>query len=85
MLAPSGLDPNFILSSLFVNAPQSYDESLRSVQVDLLCNGTVSESTPQSAIGTVNLLSLHSLRPNDPAWELPVQSWVSSGGYKEEL
>ena len=79
MLAPESLSPSFIISSLFVHAPQSYDESLKSAQVDLLCNGVVTDTTPLSAIGTVQLLSLHSLRPNDPAWELPVQSWVSNG------
>lgn len=85
MLAPEDLDTKFIISSLFVNAPQSYDQSLKTVQVDLLCNGAVSDTTPISAIWTVNLLNLNSLRPNDPAWEGPVQSWVKDGWYKEEL
>lgn len=69
MLAPEGMDPSFIVSSLFRNVPQSYDSGIAETQVDLLCNGKVSETTPLSAIGTVKVLSFRSLRPNDPAWE----------------
>lgn len=76
-LAPDGFNPKYIVSSLFVNAPQSYDDSLRAVQVDLLCNGKVQETTPISAIGNVNFLSFQSLRPDLAYWELPVQEWVS--------
>ena len=68
-LAPEGIDENLIVSSLFRNAPQSYDSGINEQEVDLLCNGKVSETTPLSAIGKVKVLSFRSLRPNDPAWE----------------
>jgi hypothetical protein len=85
LLAPDTLDSGLRLSSLFVNTPKTYDQSLQPLQVDLLCNGTVTENTPISAIWNVNLLALHSLQPNNPAWENPVQAWVNSGWYTSEL
>ncbi len=84
-LAPEWLDWNLRSSSLFVNVPKEYDQSLQPIQVDLLCNGPVTESTPISAIGNVNLLALHSLQPDNPAWEYPVQAWVNSGWYVSEI
>jgi len=80
-LAPEWFDPSFITSSLFVNAPREYDSSLKWLQVDLLCNGVVDEQTPISAIWNVNFLSLNSLKPDNPAWELPVQEWVSKWNF----
>ncbi|MCD5374989.1 transglycosylase domain-containing protein [Candidatus Gracilibacteria bacterium] len=80
-LAPEGLGSNFITSALFQNAPREYDNSLQPIRVDLLCNGAIDEFTPISAIGNVSLLSLHSLKPENPRWELPVQEWLSKGEY----
>jgi len=85
MLAPETLRDDLRVSSLFVNVPQSFDASFENIQVDLLCNGKVDERTPISAIGNVQLLSLHSLQPTNPAWELPVKEWVSKGEYQAEL
>lgn len=85
LLAPSGLDPSLVVRSLFVNAPTEYDNSQRAVEVDLMCNGPVTNSTPKSAIWKVNLVRMHSLKPDDSAWEWPVQAWVQAGGYKSVL
>ncbi|NDK09838.1 penicillin-binding protein [Candidatus Gracilibacteria bacterium] len=85
LLAPGSLDSSLILSSLFKNAPTEFDQSLQPIEVDLLCNGTITENTPASAIGTVNLLALRSLQPNNPAWENPVRAWVNGGGYTSEI
>jgi len=74
-----------LLQLFFLNAPREYDNSLQPIRVDLLCNGAVDESTPISAIGNVSLLSLHSLKPDNPRWELPVQDWLSRWGYDEYL
>jgi len=45
----------------------------------------VNERTPISAIGNVNVLSLQSLRPNDPAWEQPVQAWLRSSDFLSQF
>lgn len=79
-LASENLSPDLIVSSLFKNAPREIDNSLRSVQVDLLCNWVVNERTPISAIGNINFLSLNSLRPDNPAWENPVQEYIAKWG-----
>jgi len=50
LLAPGSLDSSLILSSLFKNAPTEFDQSLQPIEVDLLCNGTITENTPASAI-----------------------------------
>ncbi len=84
-LAPDDFPANLKISSLFVNAPTNYDSSLKPIQVDLLCNGPVNERTPISAIGNVNVLSLQSLRPNDPAWEQPVQAWLRSSDFLSQF
>jgi len=76
-LAWEDLSSDLISSSLFVNAPREVDNSLRALQVDLLCNWVVNEQTPLSAIWNVNFLSLNSLRPNNPAWENPVQEYIA--------
>lgn len=77
-LAGEDLSENFITSALFVNAPSEFDNSLQALQVDLLCNGKVSETTPISAIGNINFLALNSLRPENSSWETPVQNWVQN-------
>jgi len=57
------------VSSLFKNPPKQYDESLKVVQVDALCNGKVDENTPKAAIKNVFLVSFHSLNPENAYWE----------------
>jgi penicillin-binding protein 1A len=79
------LSSSFTTSALFFNAPREYDNSLRPIRVDLLCNWAVDEFTPISAIWNVSLLSLHSLKPDNPGWELPVQEWLSKWEYDEYL
>ncbi len=68
--------------SLFKNAPKTYDSSLQDVQVDLLCDGIVTDLTPISAIGNKKYFSLQSLRPTWENWETPVQEWFASGRYQ---
>ena len=80
LLAPQGIG-SLSVSSLFVNAPTEYGAGIRSVQVDLLCNGRVTELTPEAAKGYIRLWSVTSLRPSDPAWERPVQNWASYAWY----
>lgn len=85
LLAPEDLEENLRESSLFIHAPQNMGSGLAPIQVDLLCNGAVDKTTPISAIGNVQLLSFHSLKPENSNWELPVQEWVSKWEYVEEI
>lgn len=86
-LLPSPENPinNFLVKSLFINAPENYDNSFKKVEIDKLCMWKVSENTPKDAIGYVNLIEFHSLNRENPAWENPVQKWVSSWEYKENM
>jgi len=83
LLAPEDMNQDLLIRSLFVNTPKEYDSANNTVQVDLLCNWVVTDDTPVSAIGQVQLLRLRSLRPNDPAWENPVQAWLKTSEYSE--
>ncbi len=69
---------SFVLSSLFKNLPNKYDNSFTSVQYDALCNWRLSETTPEGAIRTWVFIALNSLKPNLPAWENPVQIWAKN-------
>lgn len=85
MLAPSDMDNTFITSAIFKNPPQITESWIWLKEVDLLCDGKITSETPESAIGTIQVVLLRSLRPNDPAWEYPVQEWVKSWWYNESL
>lgn len=83
LLAPEGYDPNFTVSSLFKNIPKKYDQSLSQIQVDALCNGKVSSSTPASAIKSWYLIDFHDIDPNNKTWEASVQERARNYGNKE--
>lgn len=85
MLAPSDMDSRFIERSFFKNVPQVTESWIWEREVDLLCNWLVSEDTPESAIWTIQVVLLRSLRPNDSAWEEPVQKWIEEGWWSERL
>lgn len=84
-LLPSPEDSNkdFIVNSLFLNKPTEYDNSLKTIKVDALCNWKITDKTPESAIKEITVLEFHSLRPENASWEKPVQDWVKSWSYKE--
>ena len=80
----SGLLPSLeyintlVTPSFFINTPTQYDSSFKQVQIDALCNGTISKNTPEAAKRNATLVELHSLSPSNPRWEDPVQEWISS-------
>ena len=84
-IAPEEYPKNLVVNSLFKNPPNSFDTNLQTVQVDLLCEGTVWPNTPQSAIKQVTLLAFHSLQKQNPAWENPVQAWVQQWWFETQL
>lgn len=75
------LDPAFIINSLFINAPDKYDNSYKSVDVDALCNWKITEKTPEDAIKKVTLLEINSMRPDNASWQNPVIEWSKSDSF----
>ena len=75
---PENYWANLLVKSVFVNKPEKYDNSYQSVEVDVLCNGKVTPETPAAAVRNATLIEFHSLQPNNPAWENPVQEWAKS-------
>jgi hypothetical protein len=72
-----------LISSFFINKPTKYDQSYQTVQIDSLCNGMVTSSTPPAAIKEATLVEFHSLNPTNSSWENPVQAWARSDEAKE--
>jgi len=77
------MNTSFVKKWLFLNSPDEYDNSLKSIKVDILCNWIVNSNTPKAAIKTVNLIQLHSLMPNNSDWEDPVKQWSKSNEMKK--
>ena len=85
MLAPQDMDTRFNIRSFFKNVPQKIESWIWLREVDLLCNGPVTPNTPESAIWSIQVVFLRSLKPDDPSWENPVQEWVQSWWFDERL
>lgn len=81
---PENSQANLLIKSYFVNKPTKYDNSFTTVEVDILCNGKVTENTPLAAIRNATLVEFHSLNPENPAWEKPVQIWAKSDEAKQK-
>ncbi len=80
---PDTFPKNLIVDSLFINPPKTYDNSLKEVEVDSLCNWIVTPETPETAIKKWYYIAFHSLKPDNPAWENPVQAWVKKWEWKK--
>lgn len=81
---PEWFPENFLIDSLFLNIPNEYDKSLWMIEVDTLCNWKVTSDTPVAAIKKWYLLNFHSLYPDNPKWEWPVQARVATWEYKQK-
>ncbi len=81
-LPPPGLDPHFIVSDIFssLNAPTEVGDSVKIIEVDKVSGKLPNEFTPPDAIERRAILNIHSERPDDPAWEIPVQAWLRAHG-----
>ncbi|MCP4523957.1 MAG: hypothetical protein GY828_07110, partial [Candidatus Gracilibacteria bacterium] len=82
--SPESSQNNFLIKSLFLEKPTQYDSSFKTVTVDALCHGPVSENTPEVAKKDVTLVEFHSLMPSNPKWEGPVKKWSESDEAKEK-
>lgn len=83
LLAPEGFNQNFVVQSLFKNIPKKYDQSLKQIEVDMMCNWKVSENTPKSAIKTWYLVNFTDIDPNNKAWNQAVKEWANQYWNKE--
>lgn len=81
---PENAQANLLIKSLFINKPTKYDNSFNTIQIDILCNGSVTENTPVAAIRNATLIEFHSLNPSLASWENPVQEWARSDAAKEK-
>jgi hypothetical protein len=68
----------FIVDSLFLNTPTSYDYSFQNVQVDALCNWKVTSKTPEAAVKNLTVVQFNSLNPKNASWQNPVLAWAKS-------
>ena len=84
LLPSKDFPEEFLVSSNFLNAPTEYDNSLKYIEVDSLCNWKVTKNTPDSAIRKWYLLNFHSLNPAQINWESAVQAWVETWEWKEK-
>ncbi len=71
--------------SMFKNLPEWKWTGLKTIKVDALCNWKISELTPIAWIKEIYTVDVHSLFPENKAWEWPIQEWVKSWKYKDTL
>lgn len=69
---------DFLVSSFFMNTPKKIDNSYSVIEYDALCNWKITEETPIAARKKSIILDLHSLKPDNQAWEGPVKRWAKS-------
>jgi hypothetical protein len=76
--SPENRNNSFIVKSSYLNKPTKYDYSFKTIEIDALCNGKVTNKTPEAAKRNVTLVQFNSLQPGNSSWEEPVQHWVNS-------
>jgi len=81
---PENQSNNYLVQSLFLNKPTSYDNSFKKVQLDVLCNWKISNKTPDAAKKDMTLIQLHSLYSSNDKWEQPVIDWSKTDEFKEK-
>jgi hypothetical protein len=84
-LAPAWFDPNFTITSFFKNRPTQYDNSFREIEVDMMCNGKVTENTPVWAIKRGYYIAFNDIDPTNATWQAGVDKWVEAGWAEKEF
>jgi len=87
LLAPENYNSSFVNTSLYMpwNAPTSYDNSLKQVKVDALCNGIVTDDTPSWAIKTGYYVKFRTIDPSKTKWNEALTEWINSGKAQEDF
>ncbi len=78
-LASEKTPEHFRVSSIFAVKPTAYENSMEEIEVDALCNGKVTSSTPTDSIKRGYLVNVNPIidsYQND--WLASIRSWVKS-------
>lgn len=73
----------FYYLELFQKCSKKYDDSLKEIEVDSMCNWPVTDKTPPEAIKTWYYVAFHSIDPTRKDWEWSVVSWAKNYWQKE--
>jgi hypothetical protein len=77
-LITEGTPPENRISGLFAVKPTQYESTGKTVTVDSLCNGRVTEFTPVDAVKTGVLIDFNPIVESyDPSWISATRKWVS--------
>lgn len=78
-LASENTPENFRVTSVFAVKPTAYENSMKEIEVDSLCNGKVTESTPADAVEKGYLINVNPIIDSyETDWLGPIKSWVRS-------
>lgn len=77
LLVWEDFDKNFVVDTYFTNAPEEYDESLKEVEVDMLCNWKVTENTPFAAIKKWYYIAFKAIDDRFPEWQESIDNWIN--------
>lgn len=80
LLVPEDFPSEFTTTSLFLkeNVPTKYDEWMKQIKVDSLCNGKVTANTPAWAIKNVYYVNLKTIDPGQDNWNESLQDWIKN-------
>lgn len=78
--------PDQIISELFTsfNIPEEIDDSYQAIEIDRVSKKLQTTFTPPDAKTKAIVAKFHSLRPDDPNWENPVQEWTKKNFSTDE-
>lgn len=78
-LASENTPESFRVTSVFAVKPTAYENSMKEIEVDSLCNGKVTESTPADAVEKGYLINVNPIIDSyETDWLGPIKSWVRS-------
>lgn len=80
LLASSATPTDQIIVDKFASwgVPLGTDTAFEEIEVDAASGKLPGPNTPESAKIKKKFINIHSERPDDPAWETPVQNWVKA-------
>lgn len=78
-LASENTPEGFRVTSIFAVKPTAYENSMKEIETDSLCNGKVTDATPADAIKRGYLINVNPIVDSyDPDWLAAIKSWVRS-------
>lgn len=78
-LASENTPEGYRVTSIFAVKPTAYENSMKEMEVDSLCNGKVTENTPADAVKKGYLINVNPIIDSyDTEWLGSIKSWVKS-------